>query len=95
MGIELTDLKKYYAVRGFLRRTPLKAVDGISFTIPEGKTVALIGESGCGKTTTAKLILRLETPTGGIIRFDGKDIQGLSGAGLAEYRRSIQAVFQT
>lgn len=94
MGIELTDLKKYYAVRGFLKRTLLKAVDGISFTILEGKTVALIGESGCGKTTTAKLILRLETPTGGTIRFDGMDIQSLSGANLAEYRRSIQAVFQ-
>jgi len=97
MPIELVDLKKYYAVgKRFFDwgRTRLKAVNGISFTIPEGKTEALIGESGCGKTTTAKLILRLETPTSGMISFDGKDIQGLSEAELAEYRRSIQAVFQ-
>ncbi|MEK7879362.1 MAG: oligopeptide/dipeptide ABC transporter ATP-binding protein, partial [candidate division NC10 bacterium] len=69
-------------------------VDRVSFAIEPGKTLGLVGESGCGKTTTGKLILRLEQPTGGVIRFDGKDIQHLDGAGLKAYRRSVQAVFQ-
>lgn len=96
MDIVLTDVKKHYAVRvgGLLRTILLKAVDGITFTIREGETVALIGESGCGKTTTAKLILGLETPTNGTIRFNGKDIQLMTRAERREYRRSVQAVFQ-
>jgi peptide/nickel transport system ATP-binding protein len=72
----------------------VKAVDGISFSIQPGKTLAIVGESGCGKTTTAKLILRLETPTSGQVFVDGKDVHALSHDDLKEYRTSVQAVFQ-
>jgi len=72
----------------------VKAVDGISFGIPQGETFALVGESGCGKTTTAKLILRLEEPTAGQVFVDGKDVHALSGAELRDYRTQVQAVFQ-
>src|SRR5512145_3258511 len=72
----------------------VKAVDGISFSIPQGETLAIVGESGCGKTTTAKLILRLEHPTAGHVWVDGKDVHTLSGDALAEYRTTVQAVFQ-
>jgi len=72
----------------------VQAVDGISFSIQPGKTLALVGESGCGKTTTAKLILRLEQPTSGHVFVDGKDVHELTGDGLKEYRTTVQAVFQ-
>jgi oligopeptide/dipeptide ABC transporter ATP-binding protein len=72
----------------------VRAVDDISFAIDSGKTLGLVGESGCGKTTTAKLVLGLETPTGGAIRFDGRDLNGLDKAGRRHYRKSVQAVFQ-
>jgi oligopeptide/dipeptide ABC transporter ATP-binding protein len=72
----------------------VKAVDGVSFSIQQGKTLALVGESGCGKTTTAKLILRLEEPTAGQVLVDGKDVHTLEGDGLKEYRTTVQAVFQ-
>jgi ABC-type oligopeptide transport system ATPase subunit len=72
----------------------VKAVDGISFAIPQGQTLALVGESGCGKTTTAKLILRLETPTAGQVLVDGHDVHALQGDALREYRTTAQAVFQ-
>jgi oligopeptide/dipeptide ABC transporter ATP-binding protein len=72
----------------------VKAVDGISFSVQPGKTLAIVGESGCGKTTTAKLILRLETPTSGQVFVDGKDVHALSHDDLKEYRTSVQAVFQ-
>jgi oligopeptide/dipeptide ABC transporter ATP-binding protein len=72
----------------------VKAVDDISFTLQQGETLALVGESGCGKTTTAKLILRLEQPTSGEVLIDGKDVHALSGNELKDYRTMVQAVFQ-
>ncbi len=95
--LEALDLTKHFQVKRGLFAGSLgtvRAVDGISFSVPSGKTLGLVGESGCGKTTTAKLVLLLETPTGGAIRFQGRDLQALGGQGLREYRRSVQAVFQ-
>ena len=96
--LEVQNLQKYFPVkRGLLlQRTAawVKAVDGVDFTIYPGETLGLIGESGCGKTTTARLILLQEKPTGGAIKFEGRDICGLTGKGLLEYRRAVQVVFQ-
>ena len=72
----------------------VKAVDGVSFTVDEGTTFALVGESGCGKTTVAKNVLLLERPTDGVIRFRGKDINRLNRRDLKEYKHTVQAVFQ-
>jgi oligopeptide/dipeptide ABC transporter ATP-binding protein len=72
----------------------VRAVDGVSFTIEAGRTLGVVGESGCGKSTTAKLVLKLEEPTAGEIRFEGRALQTLDAAGLRQYRRSVQAVFQ-
>jgi oligopeptide/dipeptide ABC transporter ATP-binding protein len=72
----------------------VRAVDEISFAIESGQTLGVVGESGCGKTTTAKLVLGLEEPTSGTIRFDGRDLRTLAGAGRRYYRKSVQAVFQ-
>jgi oligopeptide/dipeptide ABC transporter ATP-binding protein len=90
-------LKKYFPiVSGFIRKkvVELKAVDGVSFAIEEGETFGLVGESGCGKTTIGKLLLKLYEPSSGNILFRGKDITRLSGSSLDEYRTEIQAVFQ-
>ena len=95
--LEARNLAKYFPMkRGLFGRDggSVKAVDDISFEIETGRTLGVVGESGCGKTTTAKLVLRLETPTGGEIRFDGRVLNDLDGDALRIYRRSVQAVFQ-
>ncbi|PYN25683.1 MAG: peptide ABC transporter substrate-binding protein [Candidatus Rokuibacteriota bacterium] len=95
--LEAKNLVKHFPVkRGIFSRqiAVVRAVDDISFAIDPGKTLGLVGESGCGKTTTAKMVLLLEQPTGGIMRFEGQDLQGLDGGNLRAYRRSVQAVFQ-
>jgi oligopeptide/dipeptide ABC transporter ATP-binding protein len=94
--LEVRDLSRYFAAGGglFGPRRHVKAVDGVSFSIDEGETFALVGESGCGKTTIAKLVLRLERATAGSIRFDGHDLATLPASGLRRLRRQLQAVFQ-
>ena len=95
--LEVRGLKKHFPVRR--RRlgggaTWVKAVDGVDFSIRPRETLGLIGESGCGKTTTAKLILLQEKPTAGAITFEGQDIADLTGSELMGYRRAVQVVFQ-
>ena len=96
--LSVQNLKKHFPVtKGLLLMKTIgwvKAVDDISFTLQQGETLALVGESGCGKTTTAKLILRLEQPTSGEVLMDGKDVHALSGNDLKDYRTMVQAVFQ-
>src|SRR5215475_1997153 len=95
--LEVRGLKKHFPARqGLLGRGAawVKAVDGVDFVIDAGETLGLIGESGCGKTTTSKLILLQETPTAGTIAFEGRDIAGLEGKQLMAYRRAVQVVFQ-
>jgi oligopeptide/dipeptide ABC transporter ATP-binding protein len=92
------DLTKHYPVSEgqYGGRTVgyVKAVDGVSFTIEKGQTLALVGESGCGKTTTARLVLRLRTPTGGRVKLEDRDVHQLRGPDLRWFRTSVQAVFQ-
>jgi oligopeptide/dipeptide ABC transporter ATP-binding protein len=95
--LEAQDLVKHFPVkRGVFSHTigAVRAVDGISFTIDPGRTLGVVGESGCGKSTTAKLVLKLEEPTAGAIRFQGQSLADLDSSGLSQYRRSVQAVFQ-
>ena len=95
--LEAVEVSKHFATRkGILggSRGTVKAVDGISFAIENGQTLGLVGESGCGKTTTAKMVLGLEEPSGGCIRFEGRDLGKLDTGGRRHYRKSVQAVFQ-
>jgi len=90
--VEVRNLKQYFNVRtGFFRTTPLKAVDDVSFNIGSGETLGLVGESGCGKTTVGRSILRLYEPTGGEVYFEGKLV---TSDNITELRKSMQMVFQ-
>ena len=93
----VNDLKKYFPVRGgFLERKRkfVHAVDGVSFSVPKGKTLGIVGESGCGKSTTARLIAHLMAPDSGTMIFDGDGVAEYGGIGLKEFRRNLQMVFQ-
>ena len=95
--LEARQVRKYFPIHAGLFGTTtaaVKAVDGIDFVVREGETFGLVGESGCGKSTTSRLLLRLEAPTSGEIFFDGKEIASLAGTELQTYRRALQAVFQ-
>jgi oligopeptide/dipeptide ABC transporter ATP-binding protein len=95
--LEVRGLKKHFPVgHSLLGRVQgwVKAVDGISFTINRGETLGLVGESGCGKTTTSKLILAAEEPTAGTIEFEGRDLATVDRAQLMDYRSKVQVVFQ-
>jgi len=96
--LEVRDLKKYFPVKsgGVIRRTVahVQAVDGVSFTLRKGGSLGLVGESGCGKTTTGRLITRLYDPTSGAIDFEGTDISGLSRRQMMPIRSEIQMIFQ-
>ena len=90
--LEVKNLKKYYPVRtGFIKKTELKAVDDVSFFIRKGETLGIVGESGCGKTTLGRTVLRLEEPTSGDIIYEGESIIGKN---MKEYRKKMQIVFQ-
>ena len=94
--LETTGLAKWYPVRvgRFSEKMYLRAVDGVSLSIRKGETLGLVGESGCGKTTFGRAIMRLTEPSGGSIFFDGEDISKLHGRSLKRVRRKMQMVFQ-
>ena len=89
--LEVSHLKKYFPVAG---RQFLKAVDDVSFSIYKDETFGLVGESGCGKSTIGRTLVKLYEPTSGKIPFEGKDITGLSAAERREYARAVQMIFQ-
>jgi len=95
--LQVQHLKKYFPInRGFLQRTQryVKAVDDISFEIYRGETLGLVGESGCGKTTTARVVLQLEPPTSGSVQLEGRELVGLKGEELRQMRTKMQIIFQ-
>src|SRR5499427_1595513 len=96
--VRVENLVKYFPVRGngLVRRTVanVQAVDGVSLTIPSGKTVGLVGETGCGKSTLARCIAGLIPATAGKVYFEGKDITNLKRGAMRPFRREIQMIFQ-
>ncbi|MDE3127356.1 MAG: ATP-binding cassette domain-containing protein [Gemmatimonadota bacterium] len=95
--LQVRDLRKHFTrTRGVVRREHevVRAVDGVSFDVMPGETLGLVGESGCGKTTTGRAILRLVEPTSGSVHFDGRDLLALRGGDLRRMRRRMQIVFQ-
>ncbi|MEO0717047.1 MAG: ATP-binding cassette domain-containing protein [Planctomycetota bacterium] len=95
--LQVDDLKTHFPVRsGLLQRITghVKAVDGVTFRVGKGETLGLVGESGCGKTTVGRTILRLIPATGGSVRFDGEDVLAASGDRLKALRRDMQIIFQ-
>jgi oligopeptide/dipeptide ABC transporter ATP-binding protein len=96
--LEVTNLRKYFPVKssGLIRRTiaQVQAVDGVSFQVQQGQSLGLVGESGCGKSTTGRLITRLLDPTGGSMKFEGQEISGLNRKQMLPLRREIQMIFQ-
>lgn len=90
--VEVEHLKQYFPVHtGFMKETPLKAVDDVSFSIRPGETLGLVGESGCGKTTVGRTLLRLYEPTGGTVKFEGEPV---TAKNILPLRRKMQMVFQ-
>ncbi|MEM9249487.1 MAG: oligopeptide/dipeptide ABC transporter ATP-binding protein [Pseudomonadota bacterium] len=97
--ISLQDAKLHYNVGGILsslRGEPqvVKAVDGVTFELQKGESVGLLGESGCGKTSTGRMLVRLDVPTDGSVAFDGEEIAALKGESLSQFRRRAQMIFQ-
>jgi peptide/nickel transport system ATP-binding protein len=95
--LKVENLKKHYAAaRRWLApaRPPIQAVDGVSFEVASGETLSLVGESGCGKTTTAKSVLRLVEPTSGSVKLQGEELVGLSAEQMRQRRRDMQIIFQ-
>ncbi|HEV8311310.1 MAG TPA: dipeptide ABC transporter ATP-binding protein [Methylomirabilota bacterium] len=95
--LEVRDLVKHFPIGGGLFGGPralIRAVDGVSFAIRRGETLGLVGESGCGKTTTGRCILQLERPTSGAVVFEGRELSGLGPAELRRVRRRLQVIFQ-
>ncbi len=93
---EIKNLKKHYEVKKglFAKPTTIKAVNDISFEVKKGEILSIVGESGCGKSTTAKLLMTIEEPTSGAIFFEGRDITKFSEKELQEYRKKVQIIFQ-
>ncbi|HNP62062.1 MAG TPA: ATP-binding cassette domain-containing protein, partial [Nitrospirales bacterium] len=95
--LQVTGLKKYFPVRsGLFSRVSawVQAVDDVTFHLNQGETLGLVGESGCGKTTVGRSILRLMEPTAGTVTFEGKDVLALSSKELRQTRRRMQIIFQ-
>ena len=90
--VEVKDLKQYFPIKsGWFNTIPLKAVDGVSFTINRGETLGLVGESGCGKTTVGRTLLYLYKPTAGEVHYDGNL---MTADNIQSYRKDMQIVFQ-